>query len=79
MKLWFTQHYGLYEGTDGTGMTITLYQMTTAAQEWAHLIGQCLQYISLNVLLQQYAIKHTCLCLSVRTVQILENNDTHVA
>ena len=81
MKLWLTQHDGLYKGTDCTGVTITLHQMTTAAQEWAHLIGQCLKYISLNVLLQysmQFDI-HTCLCLSVRMVQILENRDTHVA
>ena len=49
MELWFTQHNGLYKGADGTGMAITLYHVTATAQEWAHLIGQRLEYISLNV------------------------------
>ena len=38
MKFWLTQHDGLHKGTDSARVTIALYQMTTAAQEWAHFI-----------------------------------------
>lgn len=48
MELWFTQHDGLHKGTDGTGMAVTLYQVTPTTQERAHLIGQSLKHINSN-------------------------------